>query len=178
MARNVFNSLTVVGRWYSLITLTLSGKGSIPLAETRWPRNCMCDFPNSHLVILIAKLCCVSRENTCSRCCKCWRSLFEKMNMSSRYANKKSKPLSTSWIKRWNVWAAFRRPNVMYLNSNRPNGVQMAVFGMSGGCIGTWWNAFCKSSLLKIEQPRTLCVKSCKYGMGYLSGIVISFNLR
>jgi hypothetical protein len=38
-----------------------------------------------------------------------------------------------SSIKRWNVWAAFRKPNDVYGNSNRPKGVIMDVFGMSSG---------------------------------------------
>jgi hypothetical protein len=40
-------------------------------------------------------------------------------------------------MKRWNVWAALRRPKDMKGNSNRPNGVVIAVF-FSGGESVTW----------------------------------------
>jgi hypothetical protein len=33
-----------------------------------------------------------------------------------------------SSMNRWNVWAAFLKPNAMKGNSNRPKGVVMAVF--------------------------------------------------
>jgi hypothetical protein len=35
------------------------------------------------------------------------------------------------YLKRWNVWAALLRPNNMKGNTNKPNGVMIAVFSMS-----------------------------------------------
>jgi hypothetical protein len=42
-------------------------------------------------------------------------------------------------MNRWNVWAAFLKPNAMKDNSDRPKGVTMAVFSMSAGWTGIWW---------------------------------------
>ena len=45
--------------------------------------------------------------------------------------------LEATWsMKRWNVWAALRRPNGMRRNSKRPNGVVTAVFETSDGSTG------------------------------------------
>jgi hypothetical protein len=36
-------------------------------------------------------------------------------------------------VKRWNVWAALRRPKDMKENSKKPKGAVIAVFWMSSG---------------------------------------------
>jgi hypothetical protein len=41
-----------------------------------------------------------------------------------------------SFMKRWKVWAALRRPKDMKGNSNRPNGMVIAVFCISLGWTG------------------------------------------
>jgi hypothetical protein len=45
-------------------------------------------------------------------------------------------PRRKPFMKRWNVWAALRRPRDMKGNSNRPNGVVVAVFCVSSGWTG------------------------------------------
>ena len=65
--------------------------------------------------------------------------------MSSRYGKAFSTPLSVRSISRWKVLPALRIPKVMRVNSNRPNGVVMAVFGMLEVFIGTWWYPFFRS---------------------------------
>ena len=49
-------------------------------------------------------------------------------------------------MNRWKVWAAFLSPNGILTKSNSPNGVVMAVFGMSAGATGI-------CSLEKIVAP-------------------------
>ncbi len=39
-------------------------------------------------------------------------------------------------MSRWKVLPVLRSPKVRRRNSKRPNGVMMAVFKMSAGCIG------------------------------------------
>ena len=56
--------------------------------------------------------------------------------MSSRFAKQKFKSRKMSSMKRWKDWAALRRPKDMNGNSNKPNGVMMAVFSMSSGLTG------------------------------------------
>ena len=48
-------------------------------------------------------------------------------------------PLSTWSINLWKVWAAFLSPKGILVNSKSPNGVVMAVLGMSSSSTGIWW---------------------------------------
>jgi hypothetical protein len=59
-----------------------------------------------------------------------------------------------------NVCAAFRRPNVVNGNSKRPNGVLMAVFGMSSWATGIWLNARTRSTAENTVAPCKACAKS------------------
>ena len=64
------------------------------------------------------------------------------------------------------VWAAFLRPKGIRKNSNSPNGVVMAVFGMSSSSTGIWWYARMRSMCVKILAPWRVAVKSCRCGIG------------
>ena len=59
--------------------------------------------------------------------------------------------------------AAFRNPEGILTNSNKLNGVVMAVVGMS--CTGVLWYARTKSNLVKMVEPCKVAVKSCMWGM-------------
>ncbi len=50
--------------------------------------------------------------------------------------------------------------------SNRPNGVMMAVLGMSAAFMGTWWYPFFRSILEKCVHPAALAAKSSMLGTG------------
>ena len=65
----------------------------------------------------------------------------------------KGRPQKTWSMNRWKVCAAFLRPKGIRTNSNRPNGVVMAVLGMSSGATGIWWYARTRSSLEKTVAP-------------------------
>ena len=54
----------------------------------------------------------------------------------------------------------------MGVNSNRPNGVVMAVLGMSSGFMGIWWYPYLRSILEKILLPSTFVGKSIMFRMG------------
>ncbi len=56
-------------------------------------------------------------------------------------------------MKGWKVWEAFRKPNGILRNSNEPNGVVIAVFGMSSGATGTWWYVRTRSMVEKTVIP-------------------------
>ena len=61
------------------------------------------------------------------------------MSTSSIYTKHKCNPPTTWSMNRWKVWPALRKPNGIRVNSNRPKGIVMAVFGTSAGSIGIWW---------------------------------------
>ncbi len=88
------------------------------------------------------------------------------IKMSSRYGNAKASPAKTWSISRWKVLPAFLMPKVMWVNSKRPNGVMMAVLGMSSGFIGTWLYYFFRSILEKMTHPSALAIKSIMLGSG------------
>ena len=70
-----------------------------------------------------------------------------------------STPARTRSISRWKVFPAFLMPKVIRVNSNRPNGVVIAVLGMSPGFMGIWWYPFFRSIFEKIVQPAALATK-------------------
>lgn len=70
-------------------------------------------------------------------------SVVDATSMSSMYSYAKSRPLSSSSVKRWKVWVLDH--NVINGNSNRPNGVMIAVWHMSPAESGIWWYAFTRS---------------------------------
>jgi hypothetical protein len=57
-----------------------------------------------------------------------------------------------SSMKRWKVWAAFRRQKDMKGNSKRPKGVVIAVFCISAGWTGIWLYALTRSILEKTSR--------------------------
>lgn len=90
--------------------------------------------------------------------------------MSKEYCGvyaKGGSPRSTSSMKRW-------KGILMY--SDKQNGVTMAVFGMSSGFTGIWWNALNRLRLENIALPVCCDEKSWMFGMGYLSITVFAFN--
>lgn len=76
--------------------------------------------------------------------------------ISSIYTYAKFNPRSTSSMILWNVCVALRKPNVIIGNSNRPNGVKMAVFAMSSLYTGIWWLHALSLSLKKMFFLRNL----------------------
>ena len=56
--------------------------------------------------------------------------------MLSKFAKQKFKSRKMSSMKRWKDWAALGRPKDMSGNSNKANGVMIAVFSMSSGLTG------------------------------------------
>ena len=80
---------------------------------------------------------------------------------SSKYGKTKSRPLTVSSMNRWNVCAAFRNPNTIYLNSNKPKCVITAVFATSPGLTGIWWYAFLQSITENTVLPSSSLVKFC-----------------
>ena len=93
-------------------------------------------FANLHLETLITNLCSGSRLNSCRRCCSCDLASLLATRISSMYTKVASRPWQTVSISRWNACAAFFSPNGIRRNSNRPNGVITAVFGMSSAATG------------------------------------------
>ncbi len=73
---------------------------------------------------------------------------------------------------------AFLMPNVMRVNSNRPNGAVIAVLGISAAFIGTWCYPFFRSILEKWVQSAAREAKSSMFGIGYVSGTVTLFRRR
>ena len=63
-------------------------------------------------------------------------------------------------MRRWKVWAAVLSPKGIWVNSKRPNGVAIAVFGTSSASTGIWCYPFTKSILVKIDFPERLAEKS------------------
>ena len=53
----------------------------------------------------------------------------------------------------------------------------MAVLGTSAAAKGTWWYPLTRSSLLKTVQPASLLLRSCMFGRGYLSSVVMLLSL-
>ncbi len=77
----------------------------------------------------------------------------------------------------WKVCTAFLMPKGMKLNSNSPNGVITAVFGMPSIFISTWKKPSSRSALEKIFAPCKFVEMSC-IRQGYLSGTVTEFSWR
>ena len=61
--------------------------------------------------------------------------------------------IQSSLMNRWNVCAAWRRPKFMKGNSTSPNGVVMAVFGMSSSATGIWLYARMRLTVEKMVLP-------------------------
>ena len=59
-------------------------------------------------------------------------------------------PARTRSINRRNVLPTFRFPKVILMNSNRLNGLVIAVLRMSPEFTGIWWYPFFRSILEKI----------------------------
>lgn len=70
----------------------------------------------------------------------------------------KSNRRSNLRMSRWKVWAAIRSPNVMWMNSNNPNGLTIAVFyNMKwSGLIARWST---DSQLHQVLELRVCCKK-------------------
>ena len=145
---------------------TRPGSGVMPAAFTRWPRKSMDGWASTHLSGLAVSLAARRRANTSPRCPVCSCSPLLKTKMSSRYGKAKSRSAITRSISRWKVLPEFLMPKVILVNSHRPNGVVMAVLGMSAGFIGTWWYPLFRSILEKIVQPAALAAKSIMFGIG------------
>lgn len=124
---------------------TFSGKSWITLPLKRYPKNFHSLCPKIHYDGLITTPYSRKRAKSNFKCSLCFFSDADALKMSSIYAKQESKPRRTSSMNRWNVWAAFRNPNVIKGNSNNPNGVVMAVLQMSSAATGIWWNALIRS---------------------------------
>ncbi len=67
----------------------------------------------------------------------------------------------------WKVLPALHMLNFMRVNmwGNRPNGVVMAIFGMSAAFIGTWLYPFFRYIFEKWVHPAALAAKSSMFGI-------------
>ena len=63
------------------------------------------------------------------------------------------------------------------MNSYRPNAIVIDVLGMSSSAMRMWWYALTRSILEKTCAFDRLLAKSCRCGMGYLSGTVRAFRV-
>ena len=54
----------------------------------------------------------------------------------------------------------------------------MAVFGMSSGWTGIWWNAFTRSMREKMVEKASCEVNSWMLGTGYLFSLVRALRAR
>lgn len=152
--------------------------GSIPFLDTWWLKKSNWSTPTSHLAELMFNPYSSSRLKRSWRCFSCSSGPRLATKRSSMYAKTKSSPEHTWLTKRWKVCAAFRKPNGILTNSNNPNGVMMAVFGMSSSATGIWLKARTRSTFEKIVHSLSWSEKFWMWGIGYLSGVVIAFNRR
>lgn len=91
------------------------------------------------------------------------------------YEKLKSIPLSTSSSNLWKVWAEFRSPNDININSYIPRGVIMAVFNISSIRIGICWYA--RHRPLRTPCSQQSCGKSPQY-VRIMPGIVHAYGSR
>jgi hypothetical protein len=109
-----------------------------------------------------------------SRCWRCVSVSGDATQVSYMYGKAPSRPAHVRSIILWKVWAAFDQPNGMNKYSNKPNGVMMAVLGISSGATGIWWYPLTRSILEK-----KLCNHSSRLkglaclGEGTCQGVVI-----
>lgn len=85
-------------------------------------------------------------------------------------------PRKTWSMKRLIDWVEFLSPNGMGTNSNKPNGVEIAMFGTLEGFTSIWWYARTKSILEKIDAPFSEVERLWMYGIGCQSGMAIQLN--
>lgn len=168
-----------LGSFILVISSIFFWMGSIPEFEMRNPRNSISFERKTHFSLLSCREFSFKTPRIVDICCSWSSAESEKIIISSIYAAANaSKPCNMESMWRWNIWAAFRNPKGIVWYSNRPNGVVIAVFWTSSGCIAIWWKAFFKSKVEKYNLLAILSIISAILGNGYLSGFVISFKSR
>ena len=123
---------------FTIASTALGNGKKIPSAQTWWPRKLNSVVPNWHFSGLIIIPYSASRAKRIRRCflCVLWSWLVT--SRSSKCTKTKSSPRVTWFIKRWNVWPEFRRPNGVLVKLNKPKGVVTAVLCTSDGYTGIW----------------------------------------
>lgn len=128
--RKPLNFFIVVGFGNSIISVTRSASGFMPVSVIEHPRKETSLSPRCALDTLIVKPFLRRRWNTIRRCSARCSSLSDAMSMSLMYLRVNTQSRVISLRNLWKICVAFCKPNTINTNSNNPNSAMIAVFGI------------------------------------------------